>query len=90
MTGWKKWTRDEINICLEDIPEEEVMERTGRTLEAVRTKRYQLMKHYKSKCERREDDTPISSQPEIMTEQDKINRIYLLAEKLGVKLQNAK
>ena len=85
---WTQWTKEELDICRENIPEEEVMKRTGRTLEAVRTKRYQLTGHHKAKCESEYYEPPVCCQPEIMTEQDKINRIYLLAEKLGVKLKD--
>ena len=87
MTGWRKWTRDEINICLEDIPEEEVMERTGRTLQAVRSKRSELTGHCKAKCERKEYEVPYERISTVMESWERVNRIHWLAAKYGVRLK---
>ena len=45
------------------------------------------MKQY-IRLEPLEDDIPRKHKPQEMTEQEKLNRIYALAEKLGVKIGN--
>lgn len=80
--GSTRWTAEEIEICKRNIPTQEVMDRTGRTMDAVRSKRYELTGHRTAMCERPQG----ICKPESLTEYEKAYRIYSLAKRLGVRL----
>ena len=76
----KLWTTEEVNYFKEGLSDLEIMQRTGRTAQAVLNKRRKLKEDTEGKEIER---IPLSM---ILSQDEKIDRLYVLAERYGVKL----
>lgn len=76
----KLWTTEEVNYFKEGLSDLEIMQRTGRTAQAVLNKRRKLKEDTEGKEIER---IPLSM---ILSQEEKIDRLYVLAERYGVKL----
>lgn len=88
MTG-KKWTEEETILLWTDMTNEEISKKTGRSMDAVRTKRFNLTGHYTTPSETKRRKyihvTPVTNA--LLDEQMKRNRIIVLAKKIGVRIK---
>lgn len=77
-----KWTDEEVKM-LKTMSDEEIVEKTGRTLKSVKMKRYRESGHYI-----KEDKEKIfAPQSAFESKQSRIAKIIMLARRLGVKLK---
>jgi hypothetical protein len=77
-----KWTKEETEM-LKTMSDEEIVEKTGRTLKSVKMKRYRESGHYIA-----EDKEKIfAPQSAFESKQSRIAKIIMLARRLGVKLK---
>lgn len=91
MTG-KKWTEEETILLWSDMTNEEISEKTGRTMDAVRTKRFNLTGHYTPSDARKGRKavyvSPVHSEYE--DQRTKTNRIIVMASKMGVRIKGVR
>lgn len=91
MTG-KKWTESEKALLWTDMSNKEICEATGRTMDAVLTKRFNETGHYvpPKEARRREYIRTSAANSTWVDEITKVNRIIILAGKLGVRIKGVK
>ena len=77
----KYWSEEEIKM-LKTMSDEEIVEITGRTLKAVKMKRYREGGHYIAE----DRDRIYRPQSAYESKETRIAKIIMLAKKLGVKL----
>ena len=77
-----RWTKDEIELVYTDMTNEEIAKQIGRSVGAVREKRYRMTGHKVPPCQVVEKETPKMANGN----KDKEWRLIALAKKLGVKL----
>lgn len=75
------WTDREVNYFRQGLSDEEIVQKTGRTLTAVAKKRSKLTWFTKGV-----EEDGIVTPCMLMTQEEKEERIYKLAERYGVKL----
>lgn len=76
---------EEIALLYTDMTNQEIEQKTGRSRNAVRKKRYQKTHHYVELKRQRELEYNFTPKP-FVSEYNKQARIIALAQKLGVKL----
>ena len=91
MTG-KKWTENETMLLWTELTNKEICEQTGRTMDAVRTKRFNVTGHYTTPSETKRRKyihvTPVNNA--LIDKQTKVNRIIAMANKLGVRIKGVR
>ena len=78
----KLWSIDEMNLLVSGLSDEEISEKTGRTIRAIRLKRYKMTGHCVS--EKLDETRTYSAVTDPL--ETRIERIKALAKRLGVKL----
>lgn len=86
MSDIKKWTQEELTYLREHMntPSKELAETLGRTVNAINGRKSIL------RYRRLGDATLIRAEPEQLSEQEKILRLYKLAKTLRVRIQDIK
>lgn len=81
---FRYWSIKEVELLKSDMTDEEIAQKTGRTVKAVRSKRMEIKNgHFADPVD---EENYIYNPYKNLTQQEKENRIYKLAEKLEVKL----
>ena len=81
-----KWTLEEELLIQKNLTNEEVAKIAGRTLRAVKEKRYKMTGHTEAEVQKWTDNDVRRSPASLETVETRIDRIKALARKLGVKL----
>jgi len=79
----KKWTREEVELFDMGLSNKEIAEKTGRSVQAVRMKKYNMGVSPKRL---EESEMPHKAPGELMQQQTKELRIWVLCKKLGIKI----
>ena len=78
-----EWSQYEKDLLLTELSDVEIADITGRTLSAVRAKRYKLIGHYVETDKQREKMGPVIIKP-YMADEVKEARILALAKDMRV------
>lgn len=85
----KEWKKEEIDLLFSDLSNGEIAIRTGRSIEAVRTKRYVITGSHVEPARSGSKHNLISNVPpyQLATPEYKVLRIKDLAKRIGVRLE---
>ena len=81
------WNDSEIELLDTDLSDEDIATITGRTIVAVRRKRYKVIGHYTADESRQRDKVLKLAVPTPMSDSTKEARILTLAREMRVRLQ---
>lgn len=81
-----KWTAEEELLIQKNLSNKEIAEITGRTVRAVKEKRYKMTGHCEARVKEWDDNEVHRSPASLETVETRIDKIKALARKLGVKL----
>lgn len=79
----KRWTKKEVEIIKSDMPIKDMAETTGRTIISIYRKRAELKRGF---CAAPVDEDSAINPYNNLTQQEKEERIYNLADRLMVKI----
>ena len=82
----KLWADNETDLLCTEMCDSEIAERIGRTIIAVRRKRYKTLGHYVEESKQR-DKINNKAIPEPMSDSTKEARILTLAKEMRIRLQ---
>ena len=89
----KKWTEEELQLIEQDIPIKELMERTGRSYLSIASKKTKLRHPPVKEVRVEKKGRPTSFEfglnippCNLLTQREKENRLYFLADMLHIKL----
>lgn len=90
MTKHKMWTKEELDLIRQGCSDKTIMTVTGRTLKAIKQKRWQITGHEVPSSDLFVDDKPREILPvsSFWSEEYKVSRICNLAEILGIRLKS--
>lgn len=76
----EQWSKEEDELIMNGLSDDDIMELTGRTVLSIQTRRYHLTGHYTP-------NPPHKYTKKQWNQKLKENRIYVLAGKLGVRIK---
>lgn len=91
MRRQKKWTADEIALLKTDMSNADIAQETGRSIDSVRKKRFEVTGHYTTVLLKRDaykKTTQVNA--EYLDQVAKEGRIIVLAKRLGVRIKGVR